>query len=90
LLYLPVDLFRRSAMLPMAEQFQLRAQKPDNGVAIDDFGFLALKFRRLFRDECAQSSELILTVQRRCFHIRKSSRFAPDAPALSLGCPCKI
>jgi hypothetical protein len=55
LLYLPVDLFRRGAMLPMSEQLQLRAKKPDNGVALDDFGFLALKFRRLFRDECAQN-----------------------------------
>ncbi|MDT4864512.1 hypothetical protein FQZ97_992750 [compost metagenome] len=60
-------------MLPMAEQFQLRAQKVDNGVPLGDFGFLPLKFRRLFSDEHAQSSKLVLTVQRRCFHARKRS-----------------
>lgn len=54
LLNLSIDLFRRSAMLPMAEQFQLRTQKTDDRVAFDDFGFLALKFRRLFSDERAQ------------------------------------
>ncbi len=43
-------------MLPMAEQLQLRAQKPDNGVALADFGFLLVKFRRLFSDERAQNS----------------------------------
>ncbi|MNL41502.1 hypothetical protein D3C87_1639130 [compost metagenome] len=72
-------------MLPMSEKLQLRAKKPDYGVSLDDLGFLALKFRRLFRDECAQSSELVLTVQRRCFHTRESSRFASGAPAISLG-----
>nr|UVY99943.1 hypothetical protein K4M19_00253 [Agrobacterium fabrum] len=77
-------------MLPMSEKLQLRAKKPYDGVSLDDLGFLALKLRRLFGDQCAQSSEFVLTVQRRCFHIRKSSRFASDAPALSLGCPCKI
>nr|pir hypothetical 19.7K protein - Agrobacterium tumefaciens insertion sequence IS1131 [Agrobacterium tumefaciens] len=87
LLYLPVDLFRRGAMLPMSEKLQLRAKKPYDGVSLDDLGFLALKLRRLFGDQCAQSSEFVLTVQRRCFHIRKSSRFASDAPELSLGCP---
>ncbi|ANP89856.1 hypothetical protein BA011_29640 (plasmid) [Rhizobium leguminosarum] len=56
LLYLPVDLFRRRAMLPVSEQFQLCPQQPDYGVALDDLGFLLLKFRRLFCDECAQSS----------------------------------
>lgn len=39
----------------MAQQFQLRAQKPDDGVTLADFGFLALKFRRLFSDERAQN-----------------------------------
>ncbi|BCH68195.1 hypothetical protein RvVAT039_pl10280 (plasmid) [Agrobacterium vitis] len=66
----------------MAEQFQLRAKKPDYGVSLDDLGFLALKFRRLFGDEWAQSSELFLTVQRSCFHARKRSRFAPKTPVL--------
>jgi len=77
-------------MLPMSEKLQLRAKKPDYGVSLDDLGFLSLKFRRLFRDECAQSSDLILTVQRRCFHTGRSSRFASGTPVLCLGCPCKI
>lgn len=41
-------------MLPMSKQFQLRPQQPDYGVAFDDLGFLAFKFRRLLRDECAK------------------------------------
>lgn len=41
-------------MLPMSEQFQLRTQKTDNRVAVDDFGFLRAEFRRLFSDERAQ------------------------------------
>ena len=77
-------------MLLVSEQLQLRAKKPDYGVTFDDLGFLALKFRRLFRDECAQSSEFILTVRRRCLHTRKSNRFAPGAPAIHPGCACKI
>lgn len=42
-------------MLSMAQQFQLRAQKTDNGVALADFGCLRAEFRRLFSDERAQS-----------------------------------
>lgn len=37
----------------MSEQFQLRAQKTDDRVAFDDFGFLRTEFRRLFSDERA-------------------------------------
>ncbi len=67
-------------MLSMSKQLQLRAQKADNGVALADFGHLALKLRRLFSDERAQCQELVLTVQRRCFHAPKHSRFAVKAP----------
>jgi hypothetical protein len=41
-------------MLPMAEQFQLRAQDADDGVALTDLGFSLAEFRRLFSDERAQ------------------------------------
>lgn len=52
-------------MLPMSEELQLRAKKPDYGVSLDDLGFPALKYLRLFGDQCAQSNELVLTIQRR-------------------------
>lgn len=34
----------------MAQRFQLRAQKTDNGVALADFGCLRAEFRRLSKD----------------------------------------
>lgn len=71
-------------MLPVAEKLQLRPQKANDGVALADLSFALLKFRRLLSDERAQCRQLILTVQRHCFHAQKPSRFGLQAPVFRL------
>ncbi|WP_286084358.1 hypothetical protein [Agrobacterium sp. FDAARGOS_525] len=56
----------------------MRAKKPDYGVPLDDLGFRLSNIAVCSALSARKATELVLTIQRRCFRTAKSSGFASD------------